>query len=96
MEQECCLNVLHVLLAASGKINGKMYNIGLVQERKVHYLAEDKDLEREYLTYAWRKQKSTGKTLDEPEDGNDHAMDAIAYAVRDLQNKPVAYVGARG
>lgn len=94
--QEAGLRAIPCDKSASGKINGKMYNIGLVQERKVHYLAEDKDLEREYLTYAWRKQKSTGKTLDEPQDGNDHAMDAIAYAVRDLQNKPVAYVGARG
>lgn len=72
------------------KMNGKRYNIDLVQRRKVLYLSSDKDLEREYLTYAWRKKKS-GETLDEPEDGNDHAMDALAYAVRDMLRKPLVY-----
>ena len=79
----------------SGKTNGKLYNINLVQERKVHYLAEDKDLEREYLTYGWRVKKSTGKTIDEPEDSNDHTMDAIAYALRDMEKKPIIYAGVR-
>lgn len=76
------------------KLNGKRYNIELVQRRKVHYLRTDKELEREYLTYAWRK-KRTGEILDEPEDGNDHCMDAIAYAIRDLERKPVEYAGVR-
>lgn len=77
------------------KMNGKLYNIELVKRRKVHYLSEDKALEREYLTYAWRKKKSTGETLDEPEDGNDHALDAIAYAIRDMERKPIEYGGVR-
>lgn len=72
------------------KMNGKRYNIELVQRRKMHYLRTDKELEREYLTYAWRKKK-TGEILDEPEDGNDHCMDAIAYAIRDLERKPIEY-----
>lgn len=72
------------------KMNGKRYNIELVQRRKIHYLRSDKELEREYLTYAWRKKK-TGEILDEPEDGNDHCMDAIAYAIRDLERKMVEY-----
>lgn len=76
------------------KMNGKLYNIELVKRRKVLYLA-NKDLEREYLTYAWRTKKSTGEALDEPQDGNDHAMDAIAYAIRDLERKPVEYAGVR-
>ena len=76
------------------KLNGKRYNIELVQRRKVHYFSGDKDLEREYLTYAWRKKK-TGECLDEPVDGNDHCMDAIAYAVRDMERKPIEYGGVR-
>lgn len=76
------------------KMNGKRYNIELVQRRKVYYLASDKELEREYLTYAWRKKK-TGEILDEPMDGNDHCMDAIAYAVRDLERKPIQYGSVR-
>lgn len=76
------------------KMNGKLYNIELVKRRKVLYM-NNKDLEREYLTYAWRTKKSTGEALDEPQDGNDHAMDAIAYAIRDLERKPVEYAGVR-
>ena len=76
------------------KMNGKLYNIELVKRRKVFYL-QNQDLEREYLTYAWRRRKSTGETLDEPEDGDDHAMDALAYAVRDMERKPIEYAGIR-
>lgn len=79
---------------AGEKMNGKRYNIELVQRRTVHYLREDKQLEREFLTYAWRKKKS-GEMLDEPVDGNDHIMDAIAYAVRDMHRQPVQYAGIR-
>lgn len=76
------------------KMNGKRYNIELVQRRKIHYFSGDRDLEREYLTYQWRKKK-TGEILDEPVDGNDHIMDAIAYAVRDMARKPIEYAGIR-
>lgn len=73
------------------KLNGKRYNIELVQRRKVLYRASDQELEREYLSYAWRKRRGDGKVLDEPQDGNDHAMDAIAYAVRDMNKQPLLY-----
>lgn len=76
------------------KMNGKRYNIDLVQRRRVHYLRQDKELEQEYLTYAWRK-KRDGRTIDEPEDGNDHIMDAIAYAVRDMNRKQIEWAGVR-
>lgn len=79
---------------AGEKMNGKRYNIELVSRRKIHYLKESKELEREYLTYAWRK-KRTGEIIDEPEDGNDHAMDALAYAVRDMERKPILYAMMR-
>lgn len=75
-----------------GKINNVLWGINLVQRRKVFYNAQSKDLEREYLCYAWRKKK-TGEILDEPEDGNDHSLDAIRYAVLDMARKPVQYAG---
>lgn len=81
--------------APGEKMNGKLYNIELVKRRKILYLSQDKALEREYLTYAWRTKKSTGETLDEPQDGNDHALDALSYAVRDMERKPVEYGGVR-
>lgn len=79
---------------AGEKMNGKRYNIELVMRRKIHYLRTDTELEREYLTYAWRK-KRTGEIIDEPQDGNDHIMDALAYAVRDMERKPIQYAQMR-
>ena len=76
---------------AGEKMNGKRYNIELVQRRIVHYLKTDKDLEREYLSYAWRKKRSTGEWLDEPEDGNDHDLDALSYAIRDMARHRIEF-----
>lgn len=58
--------------------------IDRVKERQILYYGDS--LRREYLSYAWRK-KRTGETVDEPQDGNDHLMDAIRYAVDDLSKK---------
>lgn len=76
------------------KMNGKRYNIDLVQRRKVLYLSSDKDLEREYLTYAWKKKKS-GEIIDDPEDGMDHICDSLAYSVRSMVKKPLIYGDVR-
>lgn len=77
---------------AGEKLNGKRYNIELVQRRQIKYTSSSKELEREYLSYAWRKKK-TGEYIDEPQDGNDHIMDAIAYAIRDMDRPKVEYGG---
>lgn len=58
--------------------------IDRVSQKQIVYAGED--LKREYLSYAWRK-KRTGETLDEPEDGNDHLMDALRYAIDDLKKQ---------
>lgn len=76
---------------AGEKMNGKRYNIELVQRRIIHYLKSDQDLEKEYLSYAWRKKRSTGEWLDEPEDGNDHDLDALSYAVRDMAKHKIQF-----
>lgn len=73
-----------------GRINNVAYGISLVKERKVYYTAKSKNLESEFLTYAWRKKK-TGEVLDVPEDGNDHTLDAVRYALLDMARKPVQY-----
>lgn len=77
-----------------GKINNVAYGISLVQQRKISYTARSKDLEQEFLTYAWRKKKS-GEILEEPQDGNDHALDASRYAILDMSRKPIVYAGVR-
>lgn len=76
---------------AGEKMNGKRYNIELVQRRIVHYLKSDQYLEKEYLSYAWRRKRSTGEYLDEPEDGNDHDLDALSYAVRDMARHKIQF-----
>lgn len=74
------------------KMNGKRYNIELVMRRTISYTRRSTELEREFLTYAWRKKK-TGEIIDEPKDGDDHCMDAIAYAIRDMERKPIEFAG---
>lgn len=58
--------------------------IDRVSQRQIVYCGGN--LKREYLSYAWRKKRS-GEILDEPEDGNDHCMDAIRYAIDDMSRK---------
>lgn len=62
--------------------------IDRVSQRQIAYSGEN--LKREYLSYAWRK-KRTGEVLDEPQDGNDHALDATRYAIDDLSKKRIEF-----
>lgn len=68
-------------IAADKGAGSVLRGIERVSEYQVEY--DGKDLEREYLSYAWRKKKS-GESMDEPQDGNDHALDAVRYAIDDL------------
>lgn len=52
------------------------------------------NLRREYLGYRWRTKKN-GETVDVPEDGHDHLMDAIRYGVADLFRQPLKYGSVR-
>ena len=62
--------------------------IDRVSQRQILYCGQN--LKREYLSYAWRKKRS-GDILDEPEDGNDHLMDALRYAIDDLSKKRIEF-----
>lgn len=62
--------------------------IDRVCQKQIVYDGEN--LKREYLSYAWRK-KRTGEVLDEPQDGNDHLMDALRYAIDDLSKKRIEF-----
>lgn len=83
--------IIAEIKAQGFRIVGADKNAGSVKRGidrvKQHQIIYDgKDLEREYLSYAWRK-KRTGEILDEPEDGNDHLMDALRYAIDDLKKQ---------
>ena len=62
--------------------------IDRVSQKQILY--NGKNLKQEYLSYAWRK-KRTGEILDEPQDGNDHLMDAVRYAIDDLSKKRITF-----
>lgn len=62
--------------------------IDRVSQKQILYIGQN--LKREYLSYAWRK-KRTGEILDEPQDGNDHLMDAVRYAIDDLSKKRIEF-----
>ena len=62
--------------------------IDRVSQKQILYCGQN--LKREYLSYAWRK-KRTGETLDEPQDGNDHALDSARYAIDDLSKKRIEF-----
>lgn len=72
------------IVGADKNAGSVLRGIDRVKQHQVIY--DGKDLEREYLSYAWRK-KRTGEVLDEPQDGNDHLMDALRYAIDDLSKK---------
>lgn len=71
-------------IGADKNAGSVLRGIDRVAQRQIVYCGEN--LKREYLSYAWRKKRS-GEILDEPQDGNDHLMDALRYAVDDLSKK---------
>lgn len=80
--------IIASIRAAGFRIVGADKNAGSVlrgidRVKQRHIIYDGKDLEREYLSYAWRKTRG-GETLNEPQDGNDHLMDAMRYAIDDL------------
>lgn len=86
-------NAGYRIVAARKDAGSVKRGIDRVRQHKIYY--SGKNLEREFLTYAWRKKKSTGEVLDEPQDGNDHCMDALRYAIDDLSEKAPVYGGVR-
>lgn len=79
----------YMIVAANKDAGSVKRGIDRVKDRKICYIG--KNLEREFLTYAWRKKKSTGETLDVPQDGNDHLMDALRYAIDDLSEPKFSF-----
>ena len=72
------------IVGADKNAGSVLRGIDRVKQEQIIY--DGKDLEREYLSYQWRT-KRTGETLDEPQDGNDHALDSLRYAIDDLRRQ---------
>ena len=69
------------IIGADKSAGSVLRGIDRVSRRQIAYYGDN--LKREYLAYAWRTKRS-GETLDEPQDGNDHLMDALRYAIDDM------------
>lgn len=69
------------IIGADKSPGSVLRGIDRVSQKQIVYYGTD--IKREYLSYAWRTKRS-GEVLDEPQDGNDHLMDAIRYAIDDL------------
>lgn len=80
------------IVGADKNAGSVLRGIERVSEKQIYYVGEN--LKREYLSYAWRKKRS-GEIIDEPQDGNDHLLDALRYAVDDLAVKPVQWAAPR-
>jgi phage terminase large subunit len=68
--------------------------IQLVQDQRISVTKRSHNILKEYRNYLWRTDKD-GKVLNEPEQGFDHANDAIRYALMDIHkngtNEPQTY-----
>jgi phage terminase large subunit len=62
----------------------KQYGIDFIGQQKISVTKRSQNIWREYLTYLHKEDKD-GRILNEPEDGNDHAMDATLYGFMGLR-----------
>lgn len=64
----------------------KQYGIDYVGQQRISVTKRSQNIWREYTTYLHKEDKE-GNILNDPEDGNDHAMDAILYGFIGLKPK---------
>jgi len=79
-------------IGADKNAGSVLRGIDRVSQQQIMFAGDN--LKREYLSYAWRAKRS-GEIVDEPQDGNDHLMDALRYAVDDLAKTPIEYAKPR-
>lgn len=89
--QEQGINILGVKKVGGDDSMGnkktfKQYGIDFVGQKKISYTARSKNLEQEYFTYLHKEDKD-GNIINDPEDGNDHAMDATLYGFMGIRPK---------
>ena len=77
------------IVPANKDAGSVMRGISRVQERQIYYCG--RNLKKEYLSYAWRKKRSTGETIYEPEKSDDDLMDSLRYAIDDLKKRRIEF-----
>lgn len=58
--------------------------IAYVQDKRISVTKKSVNIIKEYRNYLWKTDKQTGKIINIPDGGLDHAMDAIRYAISSL------------
>ena len=76
------------IVGADKNSGSVLRGIERVSDRQICYFGHN--LKQEYLSYAWRKKRS-GEIMDEPQDGNDHLLDALRYGVDDLGKRRFSF-----
>lgn len=77
--------------------DSKKQGIQYVQDQRISVTKQSVFLIKEYRNYLWQTDKYTGRRLNDPEDGDDHALDAVKYAFDSYRpkktepTKPKAY-----
>jgi phage terminase large subunit len=89
--QEYGVNVLGVKKVGGddplgNKKTFKQYGIDFVGQQRISVTKRSSNIWREYMSYL-HKEDRDGKILNDPEDGNDHAMDALMYGFMGLRPK---------
>ena len=84
------LGIQRIMPSVKGRdsvVNG----IAKLQEYKIYVLPTCKNTISELSSYCWRKERTSEKVLNEPEDKNNHLMDALRYAFEDVKFfKPIS------
>lgn len=62
----------------------KQYGIDFVGQKRISVTKRSQNIWREYMSYLHKEDKE-GNIINDPEDGNDHAMDAILYGFMGLR-----------
>ena len=80
------INILPAVKGQGSISSGIQY----VQQQRCSVTKRSVNLIKEYRQYMWMVDNKTDRILNEPEEGNDHCMDAIRYALNSILS-PDAY-----
>ena len=73
---------INIIPANKGK-DSVRYGIGVIQDQRISVTRRSANLLKEYRGYLWMVD-ANGRILNEPEQGNDHCLDAARYAIASL------------
>jgi phage terminase large subunit len=79
------------ILATEKGTDSVRNGISFVQDQRISVTKRSANLLQEYRTYMWMTDRN-GVQLPVPEGGNDHALDAIRYALMTLKVKPTKVI----